>query len=196
MAWLTRDPALSWLRVEADRAEYTVGQTVKLDVRTLGPDYRPLSGADVTVRVETAGSMQNAATPSPAASLSKSGRTDDEGRLRVELVAPAEGGYRVHAEAHTDGRSATAEEVFLVRAPHKELEQPEARDDLLRALARASGGTFHTISEGPFTPRVGPAREVRVLEGATELWSSGGVLACAAIALSLYWLLRRRWGYR
>ncbi len=177
-----------------DHAEYNVGQAIKLDVRTLGPDYGPLAGADIAVAIARAGSTET--NPSPSAVVTKSGRTDDDGRLRIELPALPEGGYRVHAEAHSDGRTATAEEVFLVRADHHELEQPEARNDLLRALATASGGTFRGVDDGAFVPRLGPPREIRVLTGATELWSNGGVLAVAALALSLYWLLRRRWGYR
>jgi uncharacterized membrane protein len=189
--WLIRDPALSFLRVESERAEYARGQRVAFDVRALGPDYQPLRGVDVTLAVTPVGG-----DPHAQPIVTKSGRTDDDGEWHVELEPPPPGGYRATARATLAGRPLSEDEVFVVRGAGRELEEPEARDDLLRQIAAVTGGSFR----GPGASLDGLAfhapRVVRVDQHRdVELWSGWWILAVAAACLSLNWALRRRWGY-
>jgi hypothetical protein len=190
--WLIRDPSLSFLRIEADQPEYARGQRVALDVRALGPDYQALPGVDVTVAIASQGERAEQV-------LATSGRTDEGGMLHVELEPPRPGGYRVTARATLAGRPTEEEEVFLVRGAGKELETPEARDDLLGALAKASGGQLlkapdegRALADLPLHPprieRVNHYRDV-------ALWSGWWMLLACAGALAADWSLRRRWGY-
>jgi hypothetical protein len=195
--WLIKDPALSFLRIETDQAEYARGQKVQVTVRALGTDYQPLPGAklDVTVaRLPTLYDTASTARPEPVAA--KSGVTDEDGELDFELPPQKEGGYRVTARATLAGRPVEEDEVFLVRGAGRELEEPEARDDLLRAVASVSGGSFRGPGASLDGLSLWPPRVVRVNQHRdVELWSRWWMLAVAAGCLALNWALRRRWGY-
>lgn len=195
--WLIRDPALSFLRIETDQAEYARGQKVQVTVRALGTDYQPLRGAklDVTVaRIPTVLDVASAARPEPVAA--QSGFTDEDGELGFELPPPQPGGYRITVRATLAGRPVEEDEVFLVRGAGRELEEPEARDDLLRAVAAATGGSFRPPQSSLDGLSVWPPRVVRVNQHRdVELWSRWWMLAVAAGCLALNWALRRRWGY-
>ena len=52
--------------------------------------------------------------------------------------------------------------MFLVRGAGRELEEPEARDDLLRAVATATGGSFRGPGESLDGLQLWPPRVVRV----------------------------------
>jgi uncharacterized membrane protein len=190
--WLIRDPSLSFLRIETDQPEYGRGQKVGIDVRALGTDYRPARGVEVTISVTRIASGDT--KPEPL--RSQVGRTDDEGELHVELEPPPPGGYRITARATLAGRPTEEEEVFLVRGGGRELEEPEARDDLLRRVAHSTGASFRTTSESLGTPTLHAPRVVRVNRHRDlELWSRWWMLVIAAVCLSANWALRRRWGY-
>jgi uncharacterized membrane protein len=190
--WLIRDPSLSFLRIETDQPEYARGQRVSMDVRALGADYRPARNVEVTLNVMRIAAGETKAEPL----LSKVGRTDDDGELHVELDPPPPGGYRITARATLSGRPTEEEEVFLVRGAGKELEEPEARDDLLKHVAEVTKGTFRDLSSSLGTLDLHPPRIVRVNHHRDlELWSRWYVLLVAAVCLSLNWALRRRWGY-
>jgi hypothetical protein len=200
MRWLIRDPALSFLRIETDQPEYARGQKVQVTVRALGTDYQPLPRVklDVSVaRIPTLLDVSTAARPEPIAA--RTGVTDDAGELSFELggtVALAPGGYRISARATLAGRPAEEDEVFLVRGAGRELEEPEARDDLWKALAAASGGSFVGPGEALGAPKLWPPRIVRVNQHRdVEVWSHWWMLLLAAGCLSVNWALRRRWGY-
>jgi hypothetical protein len=86
-----------------------------------------------------------------------------------------------------------------VRGAGRELEQPEAREDLLRALAKASGGELlRAGDDGLALPELAflPPRVERVNHfHDLELWRGWWMLLVCAGAMSVDWLLRRRWGY-
>ncbi len=193
--WMIKDPSLSFLRIETDQPEYDRGHKVAIDVRALGPDYRPLRAAEVSLSVvRVSSSVGDNAKPQPL--YTRTGRTDEEGELHVELEPPPPGGYRITARATLGGRPTEEEEVFLVRGAGRELEDPEARDDILRKVAEATGGTFRGPNESLAGLTFHPPRVVRVNRHRDlELWSRWWVLAIAASCLSLNWALRRRWGY-
>jgi uncharacterized membrane protein len=195
--WLIKDPALNFLRIETDQPEYARGQKVQVTVRALGTDYQPLAGAklDVTVaRIPTVLDVASTARPEPVAA--QHGVTDEDGELTFELPPPAPGGYRITARATLSGRPVEEDEVFLVRGAGRELEEPEARDDLLRAVAAISGGSFRGPGESLDGLTLWPPRVVRVNQHRdVEIWSRWWMLAVAAGCLALNWALRRRWGY-
>lgn len=195
--WLIRDPALSFLRIETDQNEYARGQKVQVTVRALGTDYQPLAGArlDVTVaHIPTLYDVASTAKPLPVAS--QSGVTNEDGELTFELAPPPPGGYRVTARATLAGRAVEEDEVFMVRGAGRELEEPEARDDILRGVAAASGGKVVPIDATLDGLDFLPPRVVRVNQHRdVELWSRWWMLAVAAACLTLNWALRRRWGY-
>lgn len=195
--WLIKDPALNFLRIETDQPEYARGQKVQVTVRALGTDYQPLAGAklDVTVaRIPTVLDVASTARLEPVAA--QHGVTDEDGELVFELPPPKEGGYRITARATLAGRPVEEDEVFLVRGAGRELEEPEARDDLMRAVASVTHGSFRGPGEALDDLSLWPPRVVRVNQHRdVEVWSRWWMLAVAAGCLALNWALRRRWGY-
>jgi hypothetical protein len=190
--WLIRDPALSFLHIETDQSEYGRGQKVGIVVSAVGTDYQPLADAELSINVASLAS----ASGKPEPIFGKSGRTDEAGELHLELEPPRSGGYRITARATISGRPVVEEEVFLVRGAGRELEEPEARDDILRAVAAATGGSFLGPGASWAGLRLHPPRVVRVNKHRDlELWSGWWVLLIAAVCLSANWALRRRWGY-
>ncbi|MSP62015.1 MAG: hypothetical protein EXR72_17125 [Myxococcales bacterium] len=196
--WLIRDPELRFLRVETDQPEYGRGEKVRITVRALTSEYRPAAALDVAVSVAR---VPGAAAPSSGGPIAaKTLLTDENGESVLELDPLPPGGYRVTARALLGKGAAAAaahhdEEVFLVRGGGRELEEAEARDDLLRAVAEATSGQHRGPAEAwggltflePEVVRVNKHRDV-------ELWSTWITLLFAALFLSSDWTLRRRWG--
>lgn len=201
--WLVRDPELRLLRVESDRGEYRRGEPVRLTVRAFDARYQPAPNVKVTLEprrvVASDQATQGPALPTLAP---KTVVTDEHGVAGLVLDGLPPGGYRVVARATANGQAAGTtsrdEEVFLVRDATRELEDPEARDGVLRMVAAATGGRFlggdpsTTTLAGlafrePDAARVSEHRDL-------ELWSSWATLLAGALFLTLEWTLRRRRG--
>jgi uncharacterized membrane protein len=211
--WLIRDPALRYLRVDPERNELEQGQPVRLTARTWLQDYRP--ARDVSVALEVRAVATRAAAPplpgaapppAPASApargaptapvFSSAARTDADGQLQVDVTPPEPGAYRVTARATLGGRPLVDETVFTVVSAGRELGEPGARDETLKAVARASGGRF--LDEPSTLPdlEVHPPQVVRIgRHRDVELWSRPWVLLFAIACLAGEWLLRRRYGF-
>ena len=187
--WLIKDPELRLVRVETDAPEYTAGEPVHIKVRVREPDYRPAVKTSVSLTIARAGF----ANPEPIAL-----RTDDNGEAIFDAATLPPGGYRVTARRSSGGAPPAMnsdDEVFLVRAAGKELDDPEARDALLRDVASASGGEYRAPGQSLEGVPMKPPRVVRVNRYRDlELWSTWMSLLAAALLLSAEWGLRRRWG--
>ena len=185
--WLIQDPSQRLLHVQTDAAEYGRSAKVRIDVRLLGPDYQPQKKAPISLVV---------IGPGDEIALRKSGTTDDDGELHAELPAPKPGAWRAVARAQAGGRPVEETEVFLVRAEGRELEDVAARDDLLRAVADATGG--RAISTGDDIDRLSFLESESVRVGRrkdVEVWSGAWVFFVAVLFLSAEWAVRRRLGY-
>lgn len=200
--WLIRDPELRLLRVDTDKAEYALGETVRVDARLFGVDYRPARGQKVQLEVRRAGATGAAGDKGKAGEvapplLARTADTDDEGEVHVDVPADAAGPYEVIARAKVGEVEQVEKEVYLVRAEGRELEQPNARKDVLTALADATGGIAmggadELLAELPFLP----PRVVRIDQRTdVELWSLQAVFWLALGALALEWTVRRWRGY-
>lgn len=204
--WLVRDPELRLLRVESDQGEYRARERPRIAVRAFDAEYKPAANIDVQLAFSRVGAAPGEPPPAPPRTV----RTDESGEALVELEALPPGGYRVSARAprgapSTGGTGGSGpslamqdEEVFLVRGAARELEDPEARDGLLRAIADASGGRY--LGESPSTAELSALpfsapEVVRVNKHHDlELWSTWLTLLCATLLLSIEWALRRRYG--
>lgn len=188
--WLVRDPALTLLRLELDKAEYRRGQPMAARVRTLHADYT--RAADVAVRV----SLRAANEPAEAEPLrSWSLTTNAEGEANIELQDLPIGAYRLRAEANLDSGQAVEEKTLLIRSEGRELEDVVARKEVLQELSRRTGGQFVENRFANFP--LEPLREERLgRQRAIELWSNPFLLFVAVAVLCLEWALRRRLGHR
>lgn len=189
--WLVRDPALRLLRVETADSEYGREQPVRIELKALGPNYKPAPGVEIAVQVARIGGEGPA-----AAVLSKAVKSDDEGEAHLDLEPQRPGGYRITARATLGGRLTEETEVFLVRGAGRELATLEVDGRLLKALSEATGGKV--LKEGddlgglrfhpPHVARINRSRDI-------EVWDHLLVFLLATASLGANWYLRRRWGY-
>ncbi|HVR60371.1 MAG TPA: glutamine amidotransferase [Polyangia bacterium] len=187
--WLVRDPALTLLRIELDRVEYRRGQPVAARVRAMHPDYSPARNVEVTLDVRAAGS-----DPAAKPLRSAGGATNSDGEAHVDLGLLGPGAYRLTGSATLDGRAATEEKTFVVRAEGKELDDVAFRDRVLREIAQVGGGDYRFEEIGH--PAIREPREIRVgRQESIELWSSPLLLVVGIALLAAEWALRRRAGH-
>jgi hypothetical protein len=84
--------------------------------------------------------------------------------------------------------------MFVLRPEGRELEDVVSRETVLREIAQASGGDFHSAALGD--PAFRPPREIRVGSLRTiQLWSHPSLLLLALAFLATEWALRRRAGH-
>jgi hypothetical protein len=184
--FLTRDPLLDPARVGTDRESYTPEASMLVDVLARDESYRPLTNADVQLRVMGPQGKQISATPL---------HTDDSGEARVRVRAPElPGSYSAELWV---GAKMSARAPFLVELSGVELARPRARAELLSQLAKQSGGRFFADPEA--APDLSALDASRTTSLGTERHApfSNPLWACLALTLvMLEWWLRRRWGER
>ena len=189
--WLIRDPELQILHIESDQAAYAPGEAPRLSAHLVDRDYQPAHGAEITLTI-TRG------VDDPAKKvLTKKIKTDENGDARLDLKPPGPGAYRVEAKAQVGDVVVSADDVFLVDPERAELEQPAAREDVLRGISEATGGRYlGQASSLPSDLALLPPRIVRVDRRTdVELWSRPYLLLLALAFLGAEWALRRRSGY-
>lgn len=190
--WLVRDPALTLLHVDLDRAEYRRHQAPSVRVRTVHPDYTPARDVHVSLSVRGTDAAGSGASSAPL--RQQDVVTDAKGEVQVDIGALPPGAYHLTGSATLDGRAVTEDKTFVVRAEGKELEDIISRDDVLRALAAASGGSYRQGSLEGVTIR--DPREVRVgNQKELQIWSHPLLLILVLGLLAGEWVLRRRAGY-
>jgi hypothetical protein len=106
--------------------------------------------------------------------------------------------YRVAVEARRASMTLGASQRFvLVGGTDREMTDPRLNEDVLRRVARASGGQYvpaadvsrlpdllATVDAEPPPPRL------------EELWHNPFVFGALIALLAAEWLLRRKWGLR
>ena len=188
--WLVRDPALTPMRVQAERPVFEPGEPPALGVEVRGSDYGAAGGAQLVVQLTNGETGQVAPV--------SGGTAGESGDARVLLPPLAEGAWRATVVARRpDGTEVgVAEEAFTVAPSGPELLQPAPRPELLELIAKATGGRL--IDEGTSLsglPFRDPER-VEVGQRVTRpLWDTWTVLALLAAVVGAEWVLRRRWGH-
>lgn len=186
LRWLVRDPSLAPLQVEPDSPTVEPGAPVGLTVSARGPDWGPATGKKVTAELvaedgRTVGRGEAAAGP--------------DGTVRIELVPPGPGAYKVVARGEGGKEVATA--AVAVRGAGPEDADASPRPELLRAVAEATGGAFSALPGGDLPDLALADPEVVEIgrRRAVPIWDRWWTLAALALVLSTEWVLRRRWGY-
>jgi hypothetical protein len=170
-------------------------------------DYRPAPRQAVAFQVELItsdgdvadgkGRPANRSRAAPAAVYEKALVTDESGQAAIEPASLPPGAYRVVARAQVADRAVVAEDVFIVNPEREELEHPEARADVLAAVAQATGGrALGSASALPDDLALTPPRVVRVdRRSDIEVWSQPHLFLLAMAFLGAEWALRRRRGF-
>src|SRR2546430_9160840 len=140
--WLVRDPALTPMRVTAERPSFEPGsEPPALDVQVRGSDYGAAAGAQIAVVTSSA------TDPSPrpmGAALA-----GPDGSARVVLPPLPPGAYKATATAKRGDGTAIgeAEDAFVVAPASRELVEAAPRPDVLPALAAATQGPVLPASD-------------------------------------------------
>lgn len=190
LRWLVRDPELTQLRVVADPPSVEPGRPVGVAVTARLPDYQPAEGAEVHVELVSADTGKRVAE--------QRATTGADGSVRVEFPPPAAGPYKLVARAKKGPQElGQGEDAVAVRAVGPELADAAVRPNLMRDIARATGGKDYRLPQGGL-PDV-PLEEPPVVEvGRAKdqpLWDRWWALAALAVFLGAEWFLRRRFGY-
>lgn len=201
--WLIRDPELKYLRVIVQRDTVPMGSPIRATIRAYNPDYSPAAGALVSYEIERLGGDKSDAAgprskgPARQAVTARTSHTNSDGDLLLEVSPAATGAYRIRARATIGGRPSQEDALVLVEPAGPEEREPRARPDLLRQIAKVTGGRFlgqpsrlpdDLAFVAPQTLRVNWRRDV-------ELWSRWWSLLACVLFLGLEWAVRRRYGY-
>jgi hypothetical protein len=189
--WLVRDPALTPMRVLAERPGFEPGgDPPALDAQVRGSDYGAAAGAQLSVALSSA--EDPVPKPVPGAV------TGPDGNARVVLPALPPGAYKAVVTARrADGAQiGEAEEAFVVAPASAEMLNATPRPDLLQAIAEATKG--RVIDAGTSLtglPWRDPERVEVGQRTSRPLWDTWAVLLALCVVVGAEWTLRRRWGY-
>ena len=189
--WLVRDPALTPMRVAAERPAFEPGgDAPALDVQVRGSDYGAAAGAQISVVESSA--------EDPVPHPSGSGVAGPDGNARVVLSPLPPGAYKATVTARRpDGTQVgEAEDAFVVAPSSRELVEAAPRPDLLQAIAAATRGRMVETGD-PLTGLAwrDPERVEVGQRTSRPLWDNWKVLALLCLVVGAEWTLRRRWGY-
>ncbi len=189
LRWLATRETGKRVRIATSKQLYNLGEHVRFMAQTYDEQYRPLNDATVSVRLSGGGTTRDL-TLAPAGT----------GRYEAVVNDLPSGDYTFEGSGAYDGRQiGTDAGRFSVGEMPLEYLQPTMNADLLRELARRTGGRFYTAaqtaslaedirSRADFAPRTIESTEER------PLWSSPWLLAAAIAAFAIEWLLRKRSG--
>lgn len=189
MRWLGTVDDERRVRIATTKQLYNLGEPVRFHAQVYDDNFDPIGDATVSVAIEGPGDPRSL-------TLAASGNGRYEGTL-TELPS---GDYSFSGRATRGGREIGRDAGrFVVGEIGLEFLQPSMNAELLRELAKRTGGRFYTAREsGTLVDdiRAGSGFTPRSVETEREfaLWSSPWVLAAAILAFVLEWIIRKRSG--
>jgi hypothetical protein len=173
-------------QVNADRAEYLLGDRVSVHARLLDSFYRPIKVKQVTgtLQGETGPpvSITLSSTPGSTGLYSADILADRIGKFKLSLASPASAGQ-------------PAVTSFLVQSIALEKQQPEMNEALLKKVAQAGGGRYYRPNELRQWLDSLKANDLIVRsESEIELWDAPIFLILFIVPLGFEWLIRKRTG--
>ena len=164
------------------------GVTDRISVLVRDDEFRPVTNAEVSIRVTAANGEVRAFT-APLAD-------PQSGRYGVAARFDQAGVYRIDAVATRGGAKAgSASRPVLVGGADLEMTQPRLNDAVLRRLSSETQGQYVPADEADRIPAL--LRDARADAGTTEardLWHNGWSLAVIIGLLAAEWVARRRAG--
>lgn len=183
--WLTTQEDSKLVRITANKEIYRSGEEVKFTAQVYYEDYQPVEGADVTVQLKGGQDVQELA-------LNNIG----DGRYEGSFQVLDGGDYRFTGTAHEQGRVLGRDTGrFSVEAFSLEYQQTRMNDDLLRRIAKESGGAFLLPEELETLPdKFSFPAEFVTLKNEWEIWNRVPLLVFCIAVLATEWFVRKRKG--
>jgi uncharacterized membrane protein len=186
LRWLSRDPALEPLLLQASAVRYQPGEPVKLSVRVQGAALVPQAN------VVFLDANQNKIVERQKVTL------DERGRAEVQWTPPGPGAFAARLELNDGAQIANQiEEAFVVDALGTELAHPAPRPELLNRLAQATKGVASSVEQGQLSQiTIHDHKRYRVDAATTRPLISYWWIVCGLCLLfATEWWLRRQWGF-
>ncbi|MFN8178120.1 MAG: vWA domain-containing protein [bacterium] len=140
--WLVAREDFRPVMIRPSKNLFDGAEKVVVEGQVWDDDYRPVPGADV--RANLRGPLGTTDEKSRDISLVELGG----GRYRGELPGLPPGDYRIEGQAKHEGADLGTDQSEMTVAPYRmELEDPAPDFDLLRDVARESGGRFLPLEE-------------------------------------------------
>src|SRR5712671_1449317 len=186
--WLVRDPALTPMRLAAERTNYEPGgDPPALDAHVRGSDYGAAAGAQLRATLSSADDPVQRPVGTAVAG--------QDGTARIVLPQLPPGAYKavVTARRPDGGEIGQAEEAFVVAPAGAELSRPSPRPETLQAIAQASHGKLIDLGDRLDSLPFHDPERVEVGQRKTRpLWDKIGVLVALCCIAGAEWSLRRR----
>lgn len=172
----------------AEGTKAGLGEGVALDVRLLGSDYLPAPDAHLTATV--------VAPSGRSVDVALDAVAETPGHYTAVFFPEEPGEHRVSYRVEGPSGSLSGEAHFLARRMGVETEDTTYREDVLRDMARITGGTFVTYRDAAGFSRL-PLSPTVPMKSARFYWSRhGALLVLLAFVLGAEWFLRRRLGLK
>jgi len=180
------------LTLQTDRDVYARKDPVNISASVSGKDLKPLNNAVVTVTVtDPLGNKQD---------LTLDQVLSQEGGYQVSYVPEEEGSYSltIHVEG-LEGIEKPPQTEFRVSEPLVEFNDAGLKEDVLRNMARITGGRYYSMSEVDQLPAevaksVEAARAAGIEPQRTAIWDTPTLFAVLLAIGALEWALRRKAG--
>ncbi|MFL5398696.1 MAG: glutamine amidotransferase [Myxococcales bacterium] len=189
--WLVRDPALTPMRLTAERTTYEPGgEPPALDAQVRGSDYGAAASAQLRATLSSA--------EDPVQRPVGTAVAGQDGTARIVLPQLPPGAYKsvVTARRPDGGEIGQAEEAFVVAPAGAELSRPSPRPEILQSIAQATHGKVIDLGDRLDSLPYRDPERVEVGQRKTRpLWDKWGVLVALCCIAGTEWSLRRRWGY-
>jgi hypothetical protein len=186
LRWLSRDPALEPLSLQASSVRYQPGEAVKLSVRVQGAALPPQTS------LVFLDASRNTIVERQKVVLG------EQGRAELSWTPPGPGAFAARLEMN-DGSQITnqIEEAFVVDALSAELSHPAPRPELLARLSQGTKGVSSSVEHGKIAKAaINTSQHYRVDSATTRpLISYWWVLCGLCLAFATEWWLRRHWGF-
>ena len=186
LAWLTREPELSRLRVGVAPATIQQGEAVGIRIEMLDEAYAPVPAAEIDMTLSWMNEQGQATEKRSTV------RLDEDGRFYREIEPEGIGPHTVRI-ATENGLSAA--DSFLVVDSERERLHMDPAPELLRKLSEATGGTSFTNELDPteIDVRETPSQETVTRED-IPLWDHPLAMLLVFGLLGTEWFIRRRRG--
>ncbi|MFB6263424.1 MAG: glutamine amidotransferase [Bradymonadaceae bacterium] len=207
MRWLIKDPELKLLDVNIPRERYAPDESLEARIEVTKPDYTAAKNIQGTVELARRpldsltgdGANERMSVESTSFSTDADGRNGTDGvvvRHTATFPLKKPGIYNVSVRAQTPAGTLEDEEIALVAPDVREFRNIIPRNDLLGAIAGATGGFAGTLPGADLSNlRFRQSDRVEVNKRrVVHLWDSVVVFALILILLGTEWTLRRRWG--
>jgi hypothetical protein len=188
--------AVRWLSSSAPDAVGVVpspmpsGAAGVLSVDVRNEEFLPVRDADVQLRITAPGGAVAEVTARPVERIG--------GGYSAEWRFDEPGAYKVAARAVREGRTiGTSERWVLAGGADVEMADPRLNEDVLRRIARASGGAYLGASDVSTLKSMLQAAVAAPAHPVVQpLWHSPWVFIALVLLLAAEWTLRRKWGLR